>query len=251
MPRVDYIKDFLPEYKAMVPLYEKRFRKLHPDATKEASDRYVQTQIIRKARTLVDYARLTELVAADKIDIERILLLHKSTRDRVRTTFPEPIDKALRNAKVILDVGCGFNPLLILSRYPNIKTCYAIEPDARVSESLRKVVDKCFPGRAIVINCKIEEMAELKSKRFDLVLAQKVIPLLTRLRNLRAKAAIAAINAPEFLVTGSIKSLSRTVEITQPETDAIVKFAKRYDFTPLCEWRDKNEFGFLYKKEGR
>lgn len=246
----NYLTQLLPEYKEMIHSLELRFDVLHPAGTAEEKVRYVQSQILRRARRLVDYRALERLASEKRPQISAMLLTHKSWKERgVDAGYYGPISDYLRSASSILDIGCGLNPLYVISNYDNVKSYYCVEPDKRIIQALKGVCAKISRCQMTFFNGKIEAVAHEMDGAFDFAFVQKLIPLLTQKRDGAALHSIGRVISGYALLTCNLVSLSRACSIVAEERLALDKFCQREGLVRLSEFNGAGEFGYVVKRE--
>lgn len=246
----DYLKDLLPEYEAMIPELQERFYFLNPNGTVEAAKRYIQCQILRRARKLVNYSQLAELVASNDVNVSSLLLTHKSWIERgVAPDYYQSIDGYLKKSLTFLDIGCGVNPLYVLSYYKQIEEYVCVEPDKRVLQVLKKVCPRVLSCRFEFYDLKIEDLSEVfKKRKFDFVFVQKLLPLLIKKYQQASLKAIASLDFCHAFLTCSLNSLSRTCSIADDEIQKLDLFCDRMNFLKVKEFNGINEFGYIVRK---
>ena len=234
----------------MIHSLELRFADLHPDGTAEERVRYVQSQILRRARRLVDYRALERLASEQCPQISAMLITHKSWKERgVNTGYYGPITDYLRSASNILDIGCGLNPLYVLSNYDNLKSYCCVEPDKRIVQVLKSVCAKISQCQMTFFNGKIEAVVHEMDGTFDFVFVQKLIPLLIQKREGAALHSIGHVISGYALLTCNLVSLSRDCSIVTEESLALNKFCQMEGLVRLAEFNGTGEFGYVVRKE--
>lgn len=244
---IDYLKDLRPEYNVMIPKLVQRFYELHPNGDGTSCHRYVQSQILRKARKLVDYRRLERLAKADDVDVGRILLVHKSWRERPGLMFKEePLLSVFQGARKVLDVGSGLTPLSLLKSFRDIGQYVCIEPERRLSRLLECICAKKYPGRVVVVPEKLCSVkGNLLEDRYDVVIAQKIVPMLVCRHDRMSQSILAGLNFRRMVVTGSKLSLSRTVSIEQEERSSLLSFCKLFKGARISSFENATEIGYI------
>lgn len=249
---VDYLRDLRPEYTVMIPYLKERFYELHPNGDEVACRRYVQSQILRAARHMVNFRQLDFLLSKKSVSVREILQTHKSWRERPdKNSVFEQLDSTLRTVNSLLDVGCGLTPIWILCNYPKIKHYICIEPDKRVEKRLRLLCEKFCAGRTVIISNKVSSIRDtsITGEHVDLVLVQKVIPMLYRKHNQITTNSLSSLRFKYMLITGSKRSLSRISSIENLERKALLDFIERSSFHIVRSVEDMSEFGYLIKGE--
>lgn len=244
---MNYIKDLLPIYKTMVPSLQRRYYELHPAGDNVSCRQYVQRQILRRARQMIDWPRVNALLAREPLDVPQLLLAHKSWAERgCGSDYYVSLDAYLRQATTVLDIGCGFNPLYVLSYYPNIKDYCCVDKDEKVLRVLIRICKREFACHCSFVRS-IRDLGCESS--FDFVFAQKIIPILYRRHNRQELARIGLLRVKWMLLTGSVRSLSRNIEICTKEKHCLNKFCEEYGLKKCEPFNKENEIGFLITKE--
>lgn len=248
---VDYLKDLRPAYMDMIPVFTRRFYELHPDGSEDTCRRYIQSQILRNARRLVDYQRLALLAAEYPVDIPKVLSVHKSWNERSTESHVfKQLHPFLCEAKTIMDVGCGVTPVWLLDAYPQIEHCLCIEPDKRLAAIVERLCERIYDRRVVIVASGVVSARRLLSgdKCFDMVFIQKLIPMLRRRHDRRSLNVLSRLRFRYMLVTGSKHSLSRTTSIEDAERRSLLEFIRQSQFCIVQTVDDKNEFGYLLRR---
>lgn len=144
---------------------------------------------------------LDELKKENNEEIKfKILKTHSSTRERLE--IYDELKKDLKNTinnKIILDLGCGLNPLMFDEN--KIIAVEFNQNDADFLNGYFKIANK--ESKAIVLDLtKIEDVEKLKKEKFDVVFAWKLFDLL----NSNAIESIMNLNVP-IIASFSTKTL--------------------------------------------
>lgn len=239
---VDLKKEFQPLYKN----YKEAFLKNHPTADERTCEEYAAKMVRKRARKLFDFNVIQKQIKANA-ELSNILLLHKSCAERsCNNNYYTFLQDVLLEAKSVFDVGCGLNPGMILSEYPNISQYYCYDKDTKIQKLLQLLNEKYLGNHLTIFLdsewCKDDHILQIHP---DLLLAQKLISNLFYSRNTKMTDRLAAINAKYYLVTGCIHSLSRTISIREDENRALEWFISRYGFQKIRYIETPNEFGWL------
>lgn len=208
---INYLKDLRPEYREKVPSLIRRFYELHPNGNEVSCHRYVQSQILRQARKMIDDRTLKRVLVEYPMAVDRILLTHKSWQERgISPGYYGQIEDCIRSSVRVLDVGCGFNPLYVLSHYHNIREFFGIDVNPTVIDVISNVCQG-FPW--CTSHFKLSKISEVscvwRERHYSLIFVQKLIPTLTYRNERDNLNAIRDLRCDYMLVTANTQSLSR------------------------------------------
>ncbi len=172
---------------------------------------------------------------------EKLLKIHKSTRERLEeySEIKKIIDKI--NPKSILDLGCGLNPLA-LARKGVLYYAYDIK-----NEDIKTISDffskNKIEGFAIQGDITIME----KFPKTDLSLLFKVLDILPGNRYETSKAIIRKINSEKIIVSFATKTLSGK-PMNFPKRLWFEKLLKELNLTYIYENKSNEIFYFIENK---
>ncbi|MCL1884493.1 MAG: hypothetical protein FWF81_12190 [Defluviitaleaceae bacterium] len=154
--------------------------------------------------------KASKLLDAQEIEIEKILKLHASTRERLPyiSEFYGFIEAHTCAVKSVLDLGCGFNPFAISMMrdgfYKNLHAYYAYDIDLFTKEILNRFFAQIgLPNGA---NC-MDLAVQTPPENVDLALALKLLPVIEAQFPKRGFELYNALNAQFLVISYPLKSL--------------------------------------------
>lgn len=245
----DYLTNLLPVYAGMVKDLEMRFLKLYPNRTHKDMKVYVQRQILRRARNMIDKKKLKSLLQQDKMNVNSLLLTHKSWIERgIHNDYYSQIEPYLLKSRTVLDIGCGFSPIYLLSRYRHFNDFCGIDSNRSVIDVLRYVCPNISKSKTSFIANRIENVS-LGKIDFDFVFVQKLIPYLMKKSKKSSLQAIQNLITSYAFISCSKRSLSRPCSIIKEEKSAIEQFCSHKIFCIVDQFDKENEFGYVIKRK--
>lgn len=132
MKNIFYYADLKKEYQPLYKSYKEAFLKKHPTADERTSKEYAAKMVRKRARVLFDFMSIQKQIKANA-ELSEILVLHKSCAERSNNdNFYNLLQDIFLEAKSVFDVGCGLNPGMFLSKYPNIPQYYCYDKDIKI-----------------------------------------------------------------------------------------------------------------------
>ncbi|MDP3881571.1 MAG: hypothetical protein Q8Q31_01700 [Nanoarchaeota archaeon] len=177
-----------------------------------------------------------------ELDFSTLIKTHISTKERLESyeILLNILGKV--NPKIILDLGCGLNPLIIAKegiRY------YAVD----INEADLKIVKKYFSLKRIegeVLSKDIRKIEEADLPEADICLILKVFDLIDRKGHKGAERILDTIRAPHFIISFPTKTLSGK-PMNHPQRGWIERLLTRKGW-PFEIYKCKNEIFYLVKK---
>ena len=245
-------KDLKEEYRAYYDGCKNAYLTRHPDADDYLCETYATKMVRKLARKLYDYKQLVAKIDANA-ELNEILLLHKSCAERsCDSNYYSVLNDVFLSANCVLDIGCGLNPCIVMSEFPNLVSYYCYDKDKRITELLQKLNEKYLNNRlSILSETNWNECNSVFQLKPDVVLVQKLVPNLFYGHNIKATNRIAQVDAKLWFVTGSIQSLSRNVSIQNEEKTALEWFIAYYGFEKVRYIQTSGEFGWLVSRPTR
>lgn len=198
--------------------------------------------------------------------VERILVEHVSTRERLpdKNEFIDTLNQTLPKAGSIIDIGCGFNPLMIAPEYYQKFSCYiAVDKDPQAVEIVRLFAKKFGIENLKAFLWEIGDGLRVLERltamnHYDFAVALKVVPVLYRADHMYKPAdkapaipVLGEFPATQMLVTVCRESMTKHESIEKRELATLRQFIKEYDFHVESDVTFQNEFGFVLQKKER
>ena len=175
-------------------------------------------------------------------DFDRLICAHSSTRERLEA-YPQIVEVIKKiNPEIVIDIGCGLNPLAIAKED---MTYYAID----INENDLDIVKKYFNIKQIrghVISKDIKRIEDIILPRADLCLALKVLDLVEKRGHKIAEKILDKIETRYFLISFSTKTLSGKA-MNHPQRGWIERLFLRKGW-PFKTIKAKNEIFYLTEK---
>lgn len=221
------------------------YRKILKKIRQELHESYGMFQIPGNAEEIKqEFLRKLKVNQAKEEDYEKILSLHVSTKERIQS-YPiiyQKIFERTGRAKVILDLGCGLNPVSVY--YMNIKNFEYIASD--IDKSNLGFIDRFFQasranGRTIVIDL-MKESEKLKEIECDVCFLFKVLEIDKRI----AEPIFNSIKAKFIVASFSTLSISGRI-MSHSEREWFEKMLSRLHLS-FSAFRTENEIFYVIKK---
>jgi len=213
-----------------------------------------------------DINQLTlDLIECNNTDVPtivtKLLESHVSTRERLpyKDEFVSCVCQNIDSGKVIIDIGCGFNPLLFpIDFFDRISSYIAVDKDIESTEIVRIFSKKCNIRnlKAFTWNIRdglftLERMTGLNS--YDFAILLKVIPVVKRadLTHRNEHLSIPVLGefpATRMLATVSRESMTKFESIEKREIASLKQFVISYGFNVESEFSCGSEFGYYLSK---
>ena len=194
--------------------------------------------------------------------INQLLEEHISTRERLphKDEFIEYMSSDIKPGSILIDIGCGFNPLLFPTEFFERLSCYiAVDKDSEATEIVRVFAQKCnIPNlRAFTwdISSGVAALNELTGlDHYDVAVLLKVVPVVNRAdqthnNDKHALPVLGSFPASRFLATVSRESMTKYESIEKRETATLRQFVHTYGFNIESEFSCGSEFGYYLSKE--
>lgn len=143
----------------------------------------------------------------DARDAEAIMRLHASTRERLPylTTLYEFIFGVTGTVRILMDIGCGYNPFsLPWMPHESFETYYACDIDVPASALINRWLSlNGLPEAAFCADI----AAQTPMQAVDLALVFKLLPVLDGQQKGRGFALLSQLNAKHIAVTYPLKTL--------------------------------------------
>jgi hypothetical protein len=208
---------------------------------------------------------LAKLIESDCIDapslINQLLEEHVSTRERLpnKDEFIGCMSRDIKPGSALIDIGCGFNPLLFPTRFfENLSSYIAVDKDAEATEIVGVFAKKCnIPNlRAYTwdISSGIYVLNELTGlDHYDAAVLLKVVPVVNRAdqtynKESQCMPVLGNFPATRFLATVSRESMTKHESIEKRETATLRQFIRTYGFSIDSEFLCGSEFGYCFSK---
>ncbi len=209
---------------------------------KEAKElvKMVRAELRLKVARFRGLADKEGLNLANERDVLSLIKKHSSTRERIEF-YPELIKNiSALNPGVILDLGCGINPLALGKIAPRYEA-YDID------ELSLKIVFDYFKSNNILGNVHEEDITKCeKFPKADVVLLFKILDVIEKNKHKKAENLILKLNSRSIIISFSTKTLSGA-PMNHPQRGWIERLLKRlgYSFYTL---KFKNEIFYFASK---
>jgi len=194
--------------------------------------------------------------------LERLLGLHVSTRERFpyRDEYIEKISGIAAAGDTIIDIGCGFHPLMLPPEFYRSLKCYiAVDRDVQAVEAARIFAEKfgidnlrAFTWDISQGTAALEQLTGIKE--YDLALLMKVIPVVCRAEQAQGRQDASMVSvlgrfpAKRILTTVSRESMTKHKSIEKRELATLHRFMETYGLVKTEDIEIGNEAGYLLEK---
>ena len=208
---------------------------------------------------------LAELIGCADSDVglaaNKLLESHVSTRERLddREEFIRTVSEFIKPGSSVIDVGCGFAPLLYPDEFFGNLSCYiAVDKDAEAAETVR-----VFAKRRGISNLRaytwdidsgLQALRALTGvDRYDAALMLKLIPVVNRTGRAaggesRTAAILGDFPASRLLATVNRESMTKRESIEKRELSVLKHFARASGLKTLSEFTIGSEVGYCFQK---
>ncbi len=233
----EVIEDLLKKYIAQNSIKLEQISLKDKDLIKKE----IRAELRKKVGRFHQYEKKIEEYVRDE-DFSMLIKTHISTKERLEF-YPE-IEKLIAeiNPKVILDLGCGINPIAIAEEETEY---YAID----INEEDLQVVRRYFEVKKIngkALNKDIRKIHEIALPKADLCLIFKVLDLVDKKGHKVSEEILDQIEAEYFLISFSTKTLSGR-PMNHPQRGWIERLFQRKKW-PYRLIKSRNEIFYLAKK---
>jgi hypothetical protein len=208
---------------------------------------------------------VAELIECPDSDIDtvagKLLELHVSARERLheREEFIRMVKKVIRPGSSVIDVGCGFSPLLFPAEFFKGLSCYfAVDKDTEATEAIRVFAKKRGIPNLLAYTWDISSGLSALSKltgtdTYDTALMLKLIPVVGRADQAaggikRSIPVLGSFPATKLLATVSRESMTKHERIEKRELTALKQFARAFGLDIEAEFSCGGETGFCFSK---
>ena len=194
--------------------------------------------------------------------VDSLLRTHVSTRERMpdREEFARTVHGFIKPGDAVIDVGCGFAPLLWPAGFFENLSCYiAVDKDAEATETVRVFAKKCgitnLKAFTWDINSGLPELNRLTGiDRYDIALMLKLIPVVSRADQASGGAAGATsilgdFPAARLLATVNRESMTKRESIEKRELSVLKQFIRAFDFSIEAGFSGGSETGYCIVKK--
>ena len=196
--------------------------------------------------------------------LEQLLHLHVSTRERLpyREEYIERISGLAAPGSTIIDIGCGFHPLMLPPEFYRRVACYvAADKDAQCVEAVRMFAAKFGLENLRAFTWDIGQgLAALERmtgvQEYDLALLMKVVPAVYRAEQTHAGrhdagmvSVLGQFPAKKMLAMVSRESMTKHKSIEKRELSSLNRFIDTYGFTKAEDISAGDEAGYLLARE--
>ena len=171
--------------------------------------------------------------------LEKLSQVHVSSQERFAQNelFYEQLSKFV--AGVVVDVGCGVQPLYFpKEKFPSVEKYVALDKDREsisIMQKFKDVFDYSW------LYPKVWNISEGWNEKFDVALILKVIPVVKRI-DPTLLDELARVPANTIIVSGVKESMVKKHNIEYKERRAIDSFIKLCDREVIAEFELDNEF---------
>ncbi len=249
MKKQFYETDLKEEYLFAFEYYKALYLQKNPASSEKLAFQYATKMVRKQARKLYEYRKIMEAIDSDAT-LDEILSMHKSCAERGEFyNYYECLEEILKDARYVLDIGCGLNPCMVLLEYDNIIQYFGYDNDTHILEILQ-LLNRLYLNQKLTLLSKSDWNDELQIMNInpDVVLVQKLVSNLYYNRNTKMTDKIAQIDAKYYFVSGCQLSLSRNISIKEEENSAIEWFIHRYSFKKIKYVETSSEFGWILTK---
>jgi len=195
----DIINEYINKHKISIPTSEKQRRILVKIIRAELRNYVGRFQIKSKNLKITNFK--------DKKEIEKLLLNHRSTKERIISNAGKILLSEITkvNPKTILDLGCGLNPIWImqnLNKNINYTACDIKENELSLIDSYFK--NNKIKGRVSV--CDLRKQSNFP--KTDLCLILKVLDIIESKGHRLAHNLVAKVKSKIIIVSFATKTLS-------------------------------------------
>ena len=188
----------------------------------------------------------------------RLLEEHVSTKERLpnREGFIECLQEHLKPGDTVIDIGCGYAPLMLPAEFFRSKSCYiAVDKDTESTEIIRIFAKKYGVENLKAYTWDIGNgLADLKAltgiDHYDTALMLQVIPVVNRADQARKGAnqllpVLGRFPASNLLATVSRESMTKYESIERRELSVLRQFIHTYDLRIESEFSCGAEVGYF------
>lgn len=188
--------------------------------------------------------------------IKSLLPYHVSTKERLLNldSFYDPIKKYIMEAKKIIDIGCGINPLMVpfYGDGSNVEKYIATDKDKKSIKIIEAYSNLQGDGKLVGVSWDLKEGWQELSKKtgieqYDLAFIMKVVPVVKR-QERELLAVLRDTPASLLFITGSKTSMAKNSSIEKRERNDINAFIDECGWTKILEFNESEEFGWLVRK---
>ncbi|MDR1657003.1 MAG: tRNA-guanine transglycosylase [Deltaproteobacteria bacterium] len=232
-----------------------------------------RTEVYQRLRRYKPSGDQIEVLTSDYIEsslqersqIENQLLLsHVSTRERFsyRVEFEKLLIGLIPDGGTVIDLGCGFNPLLLSPKfYARLAQYSAIDRDPQALEIVRLYAAKNSLNNLRTYAWDISEGLDVLEaitgkKRYDLALILKVIAALNRSDSIRQNpdhrepglAVLGEFPTEKILATVCQESMTKFESIKNRELSLLNRFVKDFQLKAISDFSLGTELGYVLTK---
>ena len=195
--------------------------------------------------------------------VDRLLEAHISTAERLphRGEFVESIRKEIERGGVVVDIGCGFAPLLFPEDfYRDLSRYIAVDKDSTSTELVRIFAKKLGIGNLEAYTWDISSgPAALNAMTgvdlYGAALMLKVIPVIYRADRAqgidsRMTGILGSFPAGKLVVSVNRESMTKRESIEKRELGALRRFVDEYGLEVVSEFSCGDEAGFSLRWVG-
>jgi SAM-dependent methyltransferase len=193
-----------------------------------------------------EFLKKTEMSSLREEDYERALSLHRSTKERFQSyqSIYQQIFKQTGKPKIILDLGCGLNPLSV--HYMNLNAFKYIASDIDKSslEFIRQYFDLGgINGETVILDLlNKDDLEKLSGIQADVCFLFKVLEIDKRI----AEPIFSKVNAKFIVVSFSTRSLSGKI-MSNSERQWFEKMLSRLKYK-FSIFKTENEIFYIIRK---
>ena len=208
---------------------------------------------------------LAEFIECGRNDIQpltdKLLEHHVSTRERLpdKNGFIKHLGAGISQGSAVIDIGCGFAPLLLPASFYRNLSCYiAVDKDTEATETVRIFAEKYGLANLKAYTWDIGSGLPALNKltgidQYDVALMLKLIPVVSRADQAgkiesRSIPVLGGFPALKLLATVSCESMTKYENIEKRELLILKHFARDHDLVIDDEFSCGSETGYYLSK---
>ena len=209
---------------------------------------------LRQYRSEANWDDIIERGEWTQQDVDHILSEHVSTRERLGSIdeFHEYLLPHYRQARTVIDIGCGVYPLAFPFAGCDVEHYLALDRDRAAIDaigSFSSTRNYSFLHADLFDLAKAKELpASPRPERFyDLAIMLKLVPVVAR--QLPNKLSLLhRAPAKKMIVSGARKSMTKNIEIERRELSLLKKFATESRCEIVDEFRTSDEVVLILER---
>lgn len=199
-----------------------------------------------------------------EILLQKILESHVSTRERLenKELFRKHVCDAIPAGSTVIDIGCGFNPLLYPVGFYNKLSCFiAVDKDQTAINLVQLYADKNnitnLKAHLWDVSEGVNRLEQLTGVQcYSFALLFKLIPVLNRTEQTYGKpkedallSVLGNFPANQMIATVSRESMTKYESIEKREVGILKNFMSQFHYIETTKFYCGSEIGFILIKK--